>query len=151
MIGTLLFGYYNQIVLGEPWGDNPIGDSALILTNLITILILLGIFLLFHFMKLQVEIDAGFIRYRFFPFVNSLRSISAEEVKKIYVRQYKPIWEYGGWGYRVRPGSGKAMNVKGNWGLQIEFSNGKKLLLGTQKPNELETALNELKVNWRMD
>jgi hypothetical protein len=62
------------------------------------------------------------------------------------VRKYNPLTEYGGWGYRT--GFGKksgAMNVKGNIGIQIELSNGKKLLLGTQKKTEANKVLETYK------
>ncbi|NQZ75730.1 MAG: hypothetical protein HRT61_06400 [Ekhidna sp.] len=98
--------------------------------------------------KLEVQIDSNNVYYRFVPFVNSEHSISKEDVKEIYVRNYKPIWEYGGWGYRVRPGKGKALIVSGKEGLQIIFQNGKKLLLGTQKSESLKYAVQKLKENW---
>ena len=56
--------------------------------------------------------------------------------------------EYGGWGYRISPRNGKAFNIKGSWGLQLVLSNGDKLLLGTQKPEELKKAIEQLKESW---
>jgi hypothetical protein len=53
---------------------------------------------------------------------------------KCYVRKYNAIAEYGGWGWRLGLfGKGTAYNISGNEGLQLEFINGKKLLIGTQK------------------
>ncbi|MBK8703741.1 MAG: hypothetical protein IPN33_08970 [Saprospiraceae bacterium] len=64
---------------------------------------------------------------------------------KVYVRQYKPIAEFGGWGLRYSmSGKGRALNVSGNMGLQLEFKDGKKLLIGTQKPKEIELVLTNL-------
>jgi len=58
------------------------------------------------------------------------------------VRKYSPIGEYGGWGYRVAgKRSGVAYNISGNMGIQIELKNGKKILLGTRKPEEAKEAL----------
>lgn len=149
MTGMFLYGLYSQLILGVQWGDKPMSDTGLIIVSLLSVILMIGILLLFHFMKLIVQIDAGQLYYSFFPFVNKTKSISSSDVDKMFIRKYNPIWEYGGWGYRVRPGNGKAMNVKGNWGLQIQFKDGKKLLLGTQMPQVLEQAIEELTSNWR--
>ena len=60
------------------------------------------------------------------------------------MRKYSPLREFGGWGYRVGPG-GKAFNMQGNMGLQLEMMGGEKLLIGTRKPEELAAWVE----NWR--
>lgn len=110
-----------------------------------------GIIVLFSTSKLYVNIDQQNIYYRFPPFVNSEKILTKEDVKEIYVRKYKPIVEYGGWGYRFRFRSGRAANVAGNIGLQIILTNDKKLLIGTQKPDLMEEALRRLKENWGLN
>ena len=68
-----------------------------------------------------------------------------EKLKKSFVRQYSPIAEYGGWGLRYGfLGKGKAFNVSGDKGLQLEFMDNKKLLIGTSKPDELTEALKRI-------
>lgn len=117
----------------------------------ITAVILSLIFWLFSVIKLDTEIDHDGIYYRYIPFVNSKKQLTKSDLAHVEVRRYNPILEYGGWGYRVSLRNGKAYNVKGKWGLQLIIKNGKKLLLGTQKPTELEAAINTLKANWRME
>jgi hypothetical protein len=39
--------------------------------------------------------------------------------------------EYGGWGIKYGK-MGKAYNVSGNRGVQLEFTDGKRLLIGSQ-------------------
>ena len=56
------------------------------------------------------------------------------------MRSYNPIRDYGGWGIRWGT-KGKAYNVSGNRGLYLEFSDGKQLLIGLQKPEEFVEAL----------
>ncbi len=144
-----LFGIYQQIILGQPLGDKPLNDTGLIIGTSLTLILVIGLILLFHFMVLKVYVDHSQINYSFFPFVRKTKSIGKSDIEKLEVRKYNPIWEYGGWGYRTRLGNGEAMNVKGNKGLQIKFKDGKKLLLGTQKSEELEEAVNTLQKNWR--
>jgi len=59
---------------------------------------------------------------------------------KVYLRKYSPIGEYGGWGFRYG-----AYNIKGSQGLQLKFKNGKMLLIGTQRPEELQKVLDQFK------
>ncbi|MBQ4803289.1 hypothetical protein J8L88_10555 [Aquimarina sp. MMG015] len=66
-------------------------------------------------------------------------------IKQLYIRKYDPIYEYGGWGIRMNiRGKGKAFNISGNIGLQLEFLNNKKLLIGTNKPEKLSEALKKI-------
>ncbi|GEQ86864.1 hypothetical protein ULMS_23720 [Patiriisocius marinistellae] len=115
-------------------------------TDLITFIVsalfaLLVIAIIFIF-KLETKINEQGIYYGFWPFQLKLKHVPWSEIKKIYVREYSPISEYGGWGYRFSFGKhGKAYNVSGSTGIQIIFKNGKKTLIGTQKKEEVESVL----------
>ena len=52
-----------------------------------------------------------------------------------------PIAEFGGWGIRYGFGAGWVWNVSGNMGVQLELDNGRKVLIGSQRPAELKDAL----------
>ena len=135
-----LYGIYRQIILGEPWGTNPVSNAGL----LIFAAFILLLFLLFINMRLVTVIREDGIYYRFYPFHTSMKFIAWEETDKLYLRKYKPLKEYGGWGLRYGFGKkGRAVNVSGNKGLQIEFKNGNKLLIGTQKPRKMDHILAE--------
>ena len=106
--------------------------------------ILVSISFVFFF-KLTTRIDEVGIHYQFFPFHFSLKTINWNKINKAYVRTYDPITEYGGWG--LKGGSlwnkkkGTAINVSGDIGIQLELSNGKKILIGTKKENEAKQVL----------
>lgn len=103
------------------------------------------IIVLFAIMELRTSVNADGIYYRFFPLHFHVHIIKWDEVKKAYTRPYSPIGEYGGWGIRMGlGGKGKAYNVSGNIGLQIELNTGKKILIGTQRPDEINTLLQQL-------
>lgn len=136
--GLILFGIYQQMILGKPFGDNPGSDGELIMIAGLMALITVA----FYSVKLETEIKKDGIYVRFFPFHFSFRFYPWENISKSFVRQYNPILEYGGWGVRFGfAGKGKAFNVSGNKGLQLEFNDHKKLLIGTDKPEELENTL----------
>lgn len=104
-------------------------------------IIMLLMALLFLLLRLETTIDEDGIRIQFFPFHLKSRFYSWEEIRKMGIRQYSPIREYGGWGIRGLSRKNRAFNVKGNWGLQLEFENGDLLLIGTSKPEELQAWL----------
>ena len=107
--------------------------------------IILGlVVLLFVLVKLETQIKDDGIYVRFFPFVPKFKFYPWSEISIAVVRKYRPLMEYGGWGIRFGR-NGKAYNIKGNKGLQLKFKNGNALLIGTQKAEELERVLENLK------
>ncbi len=113
-----------------------------------TLGIALSISIIFIF-KLTTRIDEKGIYYQFFPFHFSLKLIPWRAIKLAYVRTYNPIAEYGGWGLKggfpFNKKNGKAINISGNIGIQLELKNGKKLLIGTQKETEIKLVLQKYK------
>ena len=101
------------------------------------------------FIKLKTSIDEKGIHYQFYPFHLKMKLIKWEAIKKAQVRTYDPISEYGGWG--LKGGSfwnkekGKCVNISGNIGIQVEFKNGKNLLIGTQKKEKATHVLKTYK------
>ena len=141
MNSIFLYGIYQQVLLGIPYGDHPMSNAGLWLT--FGLMLLLS--LLFWIAKLETNITKECIYVRLFPFQIKYRSILWSNVHKAYIRTYSPIKEYGGWGIRVGLSeNGQAYNVSGNVGLQIEYTNGNKLLIGTQKAAALEKVISTI-------
>ncbi|TBV28449.1 hypothetical protein DMZ43_00440 [Meridianimaribacter sp. CL38] len=69
--------------------------------------------------------------------------MSWKSINNAYVRTYEPISEYGGWGIKGgwNKSKGKAINVSGTIGIQLELADGKKLLIGTKKQIEAENTI----------
>lgn len=110
-------------------------------------LVLMSILLpvLFYSLKLKTRITSDGIYVRFVPFHWKEKFISFSELSDCYVRQYSPIGEFGGWGIKYGlGGAGKVYNVSGNMGLQLVFKNGSKLLIGSQRSDEIQKVLSEL-------
>jgi hypothetical protein len=132
-----IWGMIQQLFLGEPFGNNAAPDAILII---IVIIFGFGFPYAFYKMTLTTEVRSDGIYYRFFPFHRSFHKIKLEDLVRYKVRTYRPIREYGGWGIRWGR-KGKAYNVSGNRGVQLELSDGKRLLLGSQKPEKFAEAL----------
>ncbi|WP_400077724.1 hypothetical protein [Winogradskyella sp. R77965] len=122
---------------------DPNSFSTLELISIIGLVVLAsGLIFLF---KLTTRIDEEGIHYKFFPFHWSFKIIKWNEIDSAYIRKYDALSEYGGWGLKGgkfwNASKGKAINVSGDVGIQLELKNGKKLLLGTQKQQEVESVL----------
>ena len=140
-IPTLILWYITiqQLIFGNPVGNNP-GSDTMIFVFWVLFGILLPLF--FYRLKLITEVRDEGLYVRFVPFHFSFVKISLDDLKKYYVRTYDPIGEYGGWGIRCGLfGHGKAYNVSGEEGVQLEYNNGKKLLIGSQKAQQLKSAI----------
>jgi len=117
----------------------------------IILLIVAGVFVpiaiaaLFGLLKLETEVRPDGLYVRYFPFHIHFKRFTADDLSEYYARKYKPILEYGGWGIRYSFGKGKAYNVSGNKGVQLVFKNGKRLLIGSQRAEELEEAIRSIK------
>ena len=113
--------------------------------SVITIIMLAGVLAISSLSNLVTEVSTEGVSYKMWPFHGKSRVIKWEEIESAEVRKYKPIGEYGGWGVRIGT-KGKAYNVKGNMGLQLVLVSGKRILIGTQKPAELEEVLENLEL-----
>ena len=146
LIGIFGFGFVKQIILGKPFGTKPASDLQMILVTIFVYLISGGLFMIFYFAKLTTFINQEGISVRFIPFRNKNRLIPWDQIEKVFVRKYDPIKEYGGFGFRFGFKGGIAYNVSGMWGIQIILNNGKKILIGTQKPEEIRNLLKKIKL-----
>jgi len=95
---------------------------------------------LFVFGRLITEVREDGIYIRFVPFHRRSRKIPFKDLKEYQVRTYRPILDYGGWGIRCGL-KGKAYTVSGNRGVQLELTSGERLLVGSQRPEELWQAI----------
>ena len=139
--GVTILGVYNQLITGQPFGDKPMSNTGLLITAasifVISILVLN--------MRLDTLIKKDGIYVKFFPFHWSFKKFPWEQISLSYIRKYSAITEYGGWGIRIGLfGKGKAWNVSGDKGLQLEFTNKKKLLIGTNQPEAVAATLGKI-------
>jgi hypothetical protein len=142
-LGMTLYGMYQQLISGVTWGDRPMSDTALAIVGGMSTLSILGVFYLFYKMKLITEVRSSGLVVRFFPFVK--KTISYHTIRSCRAREYRPVKEYGGWGIRFSR-RGRAYNVSGNQGVQLEIEGEKPLLVGSQQADRLAQAIND-KIN----
>ena len=135
--GLMWYAAVVQLVFRRPFGTNPMPDGVLIVFWL---LFGAGMPALFLYTRLITEVRRDGVYLRYLPFHRRFRKIAFEDIKDYEVQTYRPLRDYGGWGIRYGA-KGKAYNVSGNQGVQLEFVKGGRLLIGSQRPQELWQAI----------
>jgi hypothetical protein len=120
-----------QLVTDELVGNNPISNVALVFVifgfGVAAVLFLTRI-------KLTTIIDTDKISYGFnFPSSN-LNHINVSDIKECYLVRYNFV----GFGYHISKKYGVVYNISGRNGIQIVKNSGEKILIGTQKWDELK-------------
>ncbi|WP_049947417.1 hypothetical protein [Candidatus Halobonum tyrrellensis] len=91
-------------------------------------------------LRLVTEVRDDGLYVRFAPFHRSFRRVPWSAVESVESTRYRPLREYGGWGIRWRPRA-VAFNVSGSRGVFVERPDDRDLLIGSQRPDELATAI----------
>lgn len=132
LLGHFSIGVVEPLLSGDPVIKN--SSTFALLARSLSVLIGVGAPVLFYKMKLITEVQEEGIYVYFSPFKHE--TISFDEIVSAEARTYTAFTEYGGWGIRQGP-SGHAYNVSGDYGVQLELTDGKKLLIGSQRSEEL--------------
>jgi hypothetical protein len=133
------YGLIQQIILGQQFGNNPAPDILLIL---IWLLFGIGLPIFFLILRLVVEVHPEAVAIRYWPLFT--RVIPLAEIDGVEVIDYRPLGEFGGWGIR---GWGRrvAYNVRGSRGIELTLIDDRKVLLGSQRAEELGTVIQTLR------
>ncbi len=145
VIGSFGYGFYQQLYLGQPYGDNPESDTTLLWTGIITLVVMGAAFSFILSGKLVTEIWSDGIHYKFTPLIRKMKHIPLSEIASAEVTKYRPLQEFGGWGWRKRFLSRKtAFNVSGRIGIRVIKKNGSQVVFGTHQPDEMKRALSKM-------
>ena len=129
------WGWIQQILLGQPFGDNP-GPDWLMWLLLVAFGIAFPIF--FFSLRLVVEVNEQGVLLHFIP--PSRRLIRFDEIERCEATDYQPLRDYGGWGIRGLGGN-RAYNVSGSQGVRLVLRNGNQILIGSQRAADLDLAI----------
>lgn len=133
--GVVWWQFYEQIVRHNPPGTQPIPDW---LAWVLTIVFGLGFPAFAAVVRLITEVRPGVLRVRLAPFKG--RDIPLDTIDTAMAREYAAQREFGGWGVRVSA-HGRAYNAHGSKGVQLVLKDDSRILIGTQKAEELVEAL----------
>ncbi|MEI9918355.1 MAG: hypothetical protein WDO14_06070 [Bacteroidota bacterium] len=141
VMGIFLHALYVQLILGTQWGETPMSNEALIAFSLFNISAMVLMLVVFFNAVLEITVDRGGISYKYFPIIRTPRRIEREHIQAYEVKKYF----LKGYGIRRDFRGNRTINVKGHMGVEITTHDGKRLLLGTQKPEEFFQALHAMK------
>ena len=127
------------------------GEKGLVILILIPFAMLVGISILMRMGRLTTEVRESGLYVEFSP-LESRQKISLESVTSCKAVRYSS-WKYGcgpgkggfGGGGYCGHGGGKAFVVRGNRGLQLDYVDGKHLLIGSQRADELVRAVESIR------
>ena len=136
LVVAAVFGYgiLKQLVFGQTWGGRPLTNHILLVIGTLVIGFSFAMIYLFYNLKLITEVRDTGVHIRFYPLRTKI--ISYESIRSCEARDYKPLAEYGGWGIKYGR-SGWAYNISGHRGVQLVLKDNKRILIGSQRADEL--------------
>jgi hypothetical protein len=128
---ALLVVSCRQIIWHHPWGNPPITDGNLLFLTILS----LAIYIRLITVRLVTELRPEHLSVAMKGFWRKTR-VAIADIRSVAAVEYDPGTEYRGYG--VRPGPrGQAYIASGNKAVQLELRDGRKLLVGSQRPQEL--------------
>lgn len=118
-------------------------ETSDLVTMAIVLLVLLLTLLWLKKMRLVTSINTNEIRFHYKALMRKPKVINWNDIISAEVVKYDPLMEYGGWGIKYSFKRGWCYNVAGDDGLRIKLKNGKSILIGTQKADELKRFLTD--------
>lgn len=133
---ALLFAYgaYQQILLGEPFGNKPLPDVALLLVAVGSAVCAVLLAWLIMTMKLIVEIEEGHLVVRFSPL--PAKRISLDDVQASAVVKNRML----GIGKQTLPND-TTYSMGSKQAVKLTFGDGRTLTLGSENPEQLVAAI----------
>jgi hypothetical protein len=128
--------FIQQIIGGEPVGQNPAPDWVV---WVLWLLFGLALPFLFGRVCLVIEVTDEQVSIRYWPF--SRRAIALVDIQQVQARQYNAVKEYGGWGVKGWSKAKMAYNVSGDRGAELTLKDGRRIMLGSQRAEELAGAI----------
>ncbi len=66
--------------------------------------------------------------------------IAYEQISSLEVTRYSPLREFGGWGYRFRPGK-RAWTARGDEAVVLHMADGMQIYIGSDRPGRLRERI----------
>ena len=80
--GVLLWGVIRQILQGQPFGNNPMSDTGLVILFLLVLVLTILTIVMFLMIRLDTSITGSEIGVRFYPFHRSFHYYKWEDISK---------------------------------------------------------------------
>jgi hypothetical protein len=124
-----------QVILGHPWGKQPLSNGSVIGWTIFLWLV----FLRLVTVRLVTEVRAGELAVAMRGLWRA-RRIPLGAIKSAKAISYDPERDYGGYGIRTTR-RGTAYIAGGNRGVRLELAKSGTVLIGSERPEELVSAI----------
>jgi hypothetical protein len=131
MLGLLIW----QVVLGHTWGKHPMSNADVIGWTVFLWLIYLRLITV----RLVTEVRQGELIVRMRGLWR-LRRVPLDHIQSVETITHDITRDYGGYGIRTIRG-GKAYVARGDRGVRVTLTGGEKVVVGSQRPDELARML----------
>jgi len=132
-VPTLIVGYglYRQAWLHQS------SMSGALLWPAFAVALVVAVWFLRLKIETEVRDDGLFIC---FVWLWPERTIPWDQIRSVETRTYRPIRDFGGWGVRWAA-RGIVYHARGNRGVRLVLASGERVLVGSQRPDELARAI----------
>jgi hypothetical protein len=131
LLGLLIW----QVVLGHTWGKHPMSNADVVGWTVFLWLIYLRLITV----RLVTEVRKGELIVRMRGLWR-LRRVPLDRIRSVETITHDIARDYGGYGIRSTR-EGKAYVAGGGRGVRVTLAAGEKLVVGSQRPDELAAAL----------
>ncbi len=119
-------------------------DNLLLITQYLLItLMLTGALAYLSSIRLSLRIEEAGIRYQFYPLHYRKHRVKWEDIKSFEFIDTPFAAELSGWAVRMGTWE-RTFSVSGRTGISLNLKNGEQLFIGTQHPDELKAALDNI-------
>lgn len=124
-----------QVLLGHRWGKEPMSNGDVIGWTAFLCLIYLRLITV----RLVTEVRKGELVIALRGLWRS-RHVALDRIRSVDTITYHGVRDYGGYGIRSTR-EGKAYIAGGSRGVRVTLDGGQKLVVGSERPDELAAAL----------
>jgi len=136
---ALLFIAIRQIVFHNPWSHPPMTNGSVIFLTVL----LLAVYFRLITVRLVTDLGSAELSIGLRGLWRS-RRVPLMAIHSATAVQYDPATEFGGYGIRSSA-RGMAYIASGNRGVEVELIEGRKLLVGSQRADELADKITRAK------
>lgn len=145
LMGTVVWMLVRQLVQGKPFAPEAMPDGMLVMLGASVLLINAGYLLRFALSTLDTEVSDAGLFLRYWPRQRKVRQLSLAGASSVETVRYRAFLAYGGRGLRRRRDA-TAYTIRGEDGVRIDFENGVHVLIGSQRPEALRDAIEQVRL-----
>jgi len=131
LLGLLIW----QVILGHPWGKHSMSNADVVGWTVFLWLVYFRLITI----RLVTEVRQGELRIALRGLWR-LRRVPLDQIRAVETISHDIARDYGGFGIRSTR-DGKAYVASGGRGVRVKLAPGEKLVVGSQRPDELAAAL----------